>query len=373
MGQHQSHLLTKHKTGSHVDYLEEDLYVPPEILVKVFSYLNVRCRGRAAQVCRAWRDIVYVPVLWRNDEVSRLSSATLFESYMFRGIRKVRSPAEPFDREKWARQVGAFSSYRSRHKATSEPVEISLDLLGERMNSRTDASLVNLLKLTSNSIRSLTVRYTKKISFKAIVIVVASECTNLVKLCIVNCMQRTSVDGNDFWKAMRNLRQLRCLVLKDLYGFDDDFFESLFTADQRKEIGSSGDCRITAALAPLPLTEFHLSLVYGVTNESIKYISQSLPKLIELNVLYCDQITYNGLAYLSACTNLRRLTLWCPRTIRHSRVWTKADLDEDSYRDLKEGLSTILRFLRQLDALVIVGCSYTSFEIMAKFSNVYSR
>lgn len=372
MGQLQSNFVGKYddRTESDTESSEESIYVPPEILVKVFSYLNVRSRGRAAQVCRAWRDIAYVPSLWRDVEVSQLSPATLFDIYLRRGIRRVKSPAEPFDRENWAQQVSDFALYRSRHKV--DQVEINLDLMGELIYSRTDVSLVKLLKKTSKSIKSLTIRYSKKDSFRPILVVVAKDCTNLVKLCLVNCLQRGSIDGHLFWNALRNLRKLRCLALKDFYGVDDKFFKSLADNQHPGEFVSSRD---NTAFAPVQflLTDFHMEIIYGIKNESIKYIGLSLPNLIELKLLYCDLITYHGLKFLSACRNLRRLTLWCPRILFHPRDWNNEDENGDCFPDLREGLSTISGCLHQLDSLIVVGCSYTSLEIMAKFSNAYIR
>ena len=209
MGQLQSDYSDQLKTDS---FEEDRLYIPPEILVKIFSYLNTVNRGRVAQVCRAWRDITYVPTLWRHDEISRPSPVSLFSSYLRRGMHQIKSPVEPFDRTKWARQVQAFTSYCSRNRITHEPIGPCRDQprSARWMYQHNNGWVTHLevVKTTSKSVRSLTVRYTKWLSFSSIFLVITHECSYLVKLCIVNCIQRTTIEGHDFWKALRNLMQL---------------------------------------------------------------------------------------------------------------------------------------------------------------------
>lgn len=40
----------------------------PELLAMIFGYLDVRDKGRAAQVCTAWRDAAYHKSVWRGVE-----------------------------------------------------------------------------------------------------------------------------------------------------------------------------------------------------------------------------------------------------------------------------------------------------------------
>lgn len=73
--------------GTHVGHLY------PEILTMVFSYLDVRDRGNAAQTCTAWRDACYSKSVWKGVEAKlhlRRSSPSFFQSLMKRGIRHVQ-------------------------------------------------------------------------------------------------------------------------------------------------------------------------------------------------------------------------------------------------------------------------------------------
>jgi len=64
-----------------------------EILVLIFCYLDVRSKGRAAQVCISWRNAAYERRVWRGVEAKlhmRSSSPQLFASLVRRGISRVQ-------------------------------------------------------------------------------------------------------------------------------------------------------------------------------------------------------------------------------------------------------------------------------------------
>jgi len=64
-----------------------------EILVLIFRYLDVRSKGRAALVCRSWRNAAYERSVWRGVEAKlhvRSSSPQMFASLVRRGISNVQ-------------------------------------------------------------------------------------------------------------------------------------------------------------------------------------------------------------------------------------------------------------------------------------------
>jgi len=64
-----------------------------ELLVLIFCHLDVRSKGRAAQVCSSWRDAAYERRVWRGVEAKlhiRSSSPQLFASLVRRGISCVQ-------------------------------------------------------------------------------------------------------------------------------------------------------------------------------------------------------------------------------------------------------------------------------------------
>lgn len=65
----------------------------PEQLAMIFGYLDVRDKGRAAQVCTAWRDAAYHKSVWPGVEAKlHLGPANplVFPSLQARGIRHVQ-------------------------------------------------------------------------------------------------------------------------------------------------------------------------------------------------------------------------------------------------------------------------------------------
>ena len=65
----------------------------PEILAIIFSYLDIRDKGRVSQVCSKWRDAAYNRLVWRGVQARlhlRRSNPYLFPSLAKRGIRKIR-------------------------------------------------------------------------------------------------------------------------------------------------------------------------------------------------------------------------------------------------------------------------------------------
>lgn len=65
----------------------------PELLAMIFGYLDVRERGRAAQVCTAWREAAYHKSVWQGMEAKlhlRRENPSLFPILQARGIRHVQ-------------------------------------------------------------------------------------------------------------------------------------------------------------------------------------------------------------------------------------------------------------------------------------------
>uniref|UniRef100_A0A3Q3LRP3 F-box domain-containing protein n=1 Tax=Labrus bergylta TaxID=56723 RepID=A0A3Q3LRP3_9LABR len=63
----------------------------PEILAIIFSYLEVKDKGRVAQVCAAWRDASYHKSVWRGSHILPI----LFETNLF--VDDFRYTVYPFN------------------------------------------------------------------------------------------------------------------------------------------------------------------------------------------------------------------------------------------------------------------------------------
>src|SRR5664279_4317384 len=65
----------------------------PEMLVKIFSYLDVTDKLNVALVYRDWRAAVYVPSLWSKMmcrvEAMRLTDSRIISTLVDRGVRRI--------------------------------------------------------------------------------------------------------------------------------------------------------------------------------------------------------------------------------------------------------------------------------------------
>jgi hypothetical protein len=75
----------------------------PELLTIIFQNLEVTDKGRAAQVCRSWRDSAYNKSVWKGVEaklhLKKTSSSrdpNIFPSLVRRGIKKIQVSFSPF-------------------------------------------------------------------------------------------------------------------------------------------------------------------------------------------------------------------------------------------------------------------------------------
>jgi F-box and leucine-rich repeat protein 14 len=305
----------------------------PELLAHVFAYLSVPNKGRAAQVCRAWRDAAYIPSVWRGVEVSRLSPASLLDIYEQRCIRRIRPPYN--SSREWIEEL---ADVLPRIKVES------LDLIG--CGYMANDLCMTLLKLTSKSLTTLRLCHCWSTSFE----IIAEECPNLVELVLDRCFPNDfgCIDARKSWRALRKLPRLRLLDLTGVY-LDDEFFQC-FVDDGPKESG----CQHIREAA-LPLTTLNLENAGALTDIAVKYISQAFPGLVELNLSDYNEITPDGINFLSVLKSLRRLYL----------PFMQKDCNDTPSND--EGLRSLVRLdiLNQLQLLSMQGISDVSMDAIA--------
>ena len=313
MGQIASRLQKNRRVPT--DTIASESAIPQEILLRVFKYLDVRSKGRAAQVCRTWRDIAYVRSVWEDVEVSRLWPKSLFDVYLSRGIHRIQVSTAPVPGRKLLRNMKDFISHRFRAQLTSaDDLEISLTLEGAYNTAKIDRSLDQLLHMTSQSLRSLTL-----VSCRLTIInMIISECQNLVELSmrsVTDCPDLMESGRDAFWIALRDLRQLRSLQMlgigshSEIPGFD--FFKC--ASDDRSPGNSAGDGVQRGSNVLLPsLTGLHLIWIAELTDSSLKFICRSMPNLIELDLTvmgHCEEFTLETMKRIAAMKQLRQLTL----------------------------------------------------------------
>lgn len=67
----------------------------PEILAMIFGYLDVKDKGRVAQVCSSWREACYRKSVWKGVEakihiITFCPEDNLYKSLVRRGIKQVQ-------------------------------------------------------------------------------------------------------------------------------------------------------------------------------------------------------------------------------------------------------------------------------------------
>jgi len=344
----------------------------PEILFTVFQCLDVRSKGRAAQVCRTWREVIYIPGVWKNVEVHRLSPASLFDVYLSRGIHRIKSPSHlPNARlNEWLSQVDDFVSH-------SETPAIMISIhCSCTFNNFTADSLDTLLRAPSSSlITSIFLSESWCVS-NSFFVLVAKACSNLVDLKLLKTVFEVSfdntLDSQTVWTALGELRKLRCFAMLG-WNINDAFFEYLVNNSVGRPTAAEStviqnNVRFHApTTSRLRLTQFHLKNCYDITNESLMYISLTMPDLIELCLEDCDGVTYEGVKCLSALKRLRKLSLPClrPSVGGGNKRFSLTDYNGDNYNDMAIASLAKSGVLGRLETLFIVGITDKAMDVIA--------
>lgn len=274
--------------GTHVG----NLY--PEILTMIFSKLNVRDRGRAAQVCTEWRDASYAKSVWKGIEAKlhlRRSSPTLFTSLVRRGIRKV--------------QILSL-------RRTLKDVVIGVSNL-ESLNlsgcyNVTDVGLGHAFSQDLPNLKFLDLSLCKQVTDSSLGRI-AQHLKNLETLELGGC---SNITNTGLLLIAWGLKKLKRLNLRSCWHISDQGIGHLSglskeTAEGNLQLEFLGlqDCQRLSdeslkhiAQGLISLKIINLSFCISVTDSGLKYLAK-MPKLDELNLRACDNISDIGMAYLA--------------------------------------------------------------------------
>ena len=249
----------------------------PEILAMIFTFLEVRDKGRAAQVCTTWRDAAYNRMVWRGVEAKlhlRRANPSLFPSLVKRGIKRVQ----------------ILSLRRSlRDVITGIPNLESLNMSG--CYNVTDNCLAHafIVELPNLVILNLSLcKLVTDISLGRI----AQNLKNLETLELGGCCKITS---HGLVCIALGLKNLKTLNLRSCRHVSDQGIGQL--------AGS------TSGHGTLGLRTLILQDCQKLTDTSLKYISEGLPNLHSLNLSFCGSVTDTGLRSLAKMPSLRELNL----------------------------------------------------------------
>lgn len=251
----------------------------PEILALIFSYLNVRDKGRAAQVCVAWRDASYHKSVWRGIEAKlhlRRTHSSLFPSLVKRGIRRV----QVLSLRKNIRDVvvGISNLY-------------SLNLSG--CYNVTDFGVSQAFSKDCPSLTELDLSLCKQISDTSLGRI-SEHLKNLEVLELGGCCH---ISNTGLFFVATGLKKLKRLNLRSCWQIGDSGISYLAGMNPESKIGNN-------ALEHLGLQDCQ-----KLTDKALGHVSTGLTKLKSINLSFCSDITDGGLKFLAKMPSLRELNL----------------------------------------------------------------
>ncbi|CAD6225467.1 GSCOCG00005693001-RA-CDS [Cotesia congregata] len=253
----------------------------PEILALIFSYLNVRDKGRSAQVCVAWRDAAYHRSVWRGVEARlhlRKPSPVVFASLVRRGVKKVQILS-------LKRGLGDVIK--------CIPNLESLNLSG--CYNVTDQGLNNAISDTVTSLTRLDLSLCKQVSDQALQ-KISQKIPNLECLELGGCC---NITNHGLMLIAWGLKKLKYLDLRSCWHVSDQGLSYLagFNSNEAT-LGSS-----------LMLEYLGLQDCQRLSDEGLRHLSTGIVTLKSINLSFCVSITDSGLKHLAKMTSLRDLNL----------------------------------------------------------------
>ncbi|XP_022246279.1 F-box/LRR-repeat protein 14-like [Limulus polyphemus] len=332
----------------------------PEILALIFSHLNVRDKGRAAQVCSAWREAAYHKSVWRGVRARlhlRRANPSLFPSLVRRGIRRIQ----------------ILSLRRSlRDVVLGVPNLESLNLIG--CYNLSDSWLSHALVHEMPSLTDLNLSMCKQITDSSLERI-AQHLQNLEILDLGGCC---NITNTGLLLVAWGLRRLRSLNLRSSRHISDAGIGHLSGLNPEAADGTVAlehlglqDCqKITdnalrqVSLGLHNVKSINLSFCASVTDFGLKFLAR-MCELRELNLRSCDNITDLGMAYLAeGGSRLTTLDIsFCDKVgdqgLLHvsQGIFNLRNLSLNACPISDEGLSRIARTLSDLQYLNIGQCS----------------
>lgn len=259
-------------TGTHVSCLY------PEILALIFSYLDVRDKGRAAQVCCSWREASYNKSVWRGVEAKlhlRRANPALFGSLVRRGIRRVQ----------------VLSLKRSlRDVVQGIPNLVSLNLRG--CYNVTDFALTQAFFPELTSITKLDLSLCKQITDNCL-----GRIAHLKNLEVLDLGGCCNVTNTGLMLIACGLGSLRWLNLRSCWHISDQGIAHVAGLNKDNADGN------------LSLEYLGLQDCQRLSDDALKHVSSSLHGLKTINLSFCVSITDSGLKYLAKMASLKELNL----------------------------------------------------------------
>lgn len=324
----------------------------PEILTIIFSYLDVRDKGRVAQVCTTWRDAAYRKSVWRGVEAKlhlRRANPSLFASLVKRGIKRVQVLSLRRSLRDVIQGIPNLESLNLSGCYNVADMGISHALVNE-VASLTNLNLSLCKQVTDNSLSKIS-QYLKNLE-----VLELGGCSNVTNTGLVLIA----------W----GLRKLKRLNLRSCWNVSDQGISHLALGNQSLEYLGLQDCQrlsdeaLKHVTGLTSLKSLNLSFCISITDSGLKYLAK-MPNLRELNLRSCDNISDIGMAYLAeGGTRITSLDVsFCDKIGDQALVhisqglFNLKSLSLSACQISDEGLDKISRALHELETLNIGQCS----------------
>ncbi|KAG7202189.1 hypothetical protein KM043_015868 [Ampulex compressa] len=251
----------------------------PEILALIFSYLEVRDKGRAAQVCMSWRDAAYYRSVWRGVEAKlhlRKQAPALFASLVRRGVKKVQVLS-------LRRGLGDVLK--------GVPNLEALNLSG--CYNITDAGLTNTFCQEYPMLTELNLSLCKQVT-DASLGRIAQFLKNLEHLELGGCC---NITNTGLLLVAWGLKKLKRLDLRSCWYISDQGIAHLAGVNREAADGN------------LALEQLSLQDCQRLTDEGLRHIATGLSTLKSINLSFCVCVTDSGVKHLAKMPSLRVLNL----------------------------------------------------------------
>ena len=325
-----------------------------DIAEHVFSFLGVSDKQTVAQVCRLWRDIVYLPSLWKEVTVvvPLKCSEVLVKSLEKRKIRRLYCP-----------------------RATDE----DLSLLFSHLTEISHVDLEGCPKVSETFLkRELPkLEHLEHLGFRrsacindSILEVCGPSLKKIKSLSLENCHEITQ---NGFNNLIKHLDNLESLALTKCYDLGDEWCLHTVAKSCPKltRLSLCGCDWVTAESLqhmvknPLHITHLDLECTNSNVNDlSLELIAKHLPNLTFLDLTDCLSITSKGISCIAR--NLPKLRHLMFDGSEPCEPGDEPPFFASSYRDLELMFCEIAKLSELRSLMLFNGITNSSIQTLVK-------
>ncbi|KAF8358843.1 fbxl-1 [Pristionchus pacificus] len=300
--QNQTYLIT-----SLVPYEDGSLInktLPKELILRIFSYLDIISLCRSAQTCRLWSSLALDGINWQSidlftfqkhvksnvlDGIARRCGGFLKELSL-KGCENIHDSALRSFTAKCAN-----IEYLSLHKC-KRVTDTTCDNLGRHCHKLLTLNLDNCTAITDRSLRSI-----------------ADGCRMLETLNISWC---DNVTDRGIQMLLQGCPLLSTLILKGCEGLTERVFEGVESNLKELRVLNMHQCYVTditvtcLAEGAHNLQSLNLANCNLISDASLQALAKGCKQLVTLELAHCTPLSDSGFTHLGrSCTKLERIDL----------------------------------------------------------------